>query len=164
MHFQVVSDLNGVVGEAVGFSGRELTQARWQVGLRAIDGASSLENVGSLGHALWGRSSHPRVHLRQSISLPGVRAIDLSRESAVTTWLVVRVAHYVARGEGAPAFTAWPVSSSVSGRAAQLVNTNNLRRGYAVNYQLLIWTGRDGCQRPRSSRSGRRRRIIYVSR
>jgi len=48
MHFQVVSDLNGVVGEAVGFSGRELTHARWQVGLPAIDGHLPWKTLGRL--------------------------------------------------------------------------------------------------------------------
>jgi transposase InsO family protein len=81
-HFWDVSDLTAKVREPVAFSDAGDAHARRQVGVRPVDGSSSLEDLRSYRRAVRWRSSRPRVQLRQSVSLHGVRATHLSREFA----------------------------------------------------------------------------------
>src|SRR6266851_1424378 len=81
-HFSDVADLNAKVREPVAFSGAGDADARRQVGVRPIDGSSFVEDLRPYRRAVRWRLSSPRVQLRQSVPLHGVRATHLSRELA----------------------------------------------------------------------------------
>src|SRR6266850_1291649 len=81
-HFWHVSDLNAELRESVAFSGTGDAHARRQIGVRPVDGSSSVEVLRSHRRALRRRSSDPWVQLRQSVPLHGLRATDLPRELA----------------------------------------------------------------------------------
>src|SRR5258706_1339108 len=81
-HFLDVSDLNAELRESVAFAGTGDAHAYRQVGVRPVDGSSSVEEFRSHRRALRWRSSCARIQLRQPIALHGVCAADLSRELA----------------------------------------------------------------------------------
>src|ERR1700737_2614580 len=81
-HILDVSDLNSVMREAVAFLTTGKAHARWQIGVRTVDGSSSLEELRPHRRALWWRSSRARLQLREPVSLHGIRAAYLSGEPA----------------------------------------------------------------------------------